>query len=270
MAKKIIKTLLLLTIVGVVGILFMYNYKNNTRDIEVTKWDNIYNEDNIDFYYDDNKNETIIKLESTYKVNSIVNKEKKEINKVLKTVEILNSISECDDVKDNELIDGYSILKNIGKSKKVSDREMAVIERDLLLASGFNARIGEYRKSIPDKYDNSSYYVVEYYSKEYKKWVLIDYKNRAYLSKDGKPVSAIDLIGEKLDGFKYNGRTSYKIFKDSIKKYLSSYTIAIDNTLTMKKSNRYITYISRNKDIDLLKNKKTFVSLNIYIDLLRN
>lgn len=264
MAKKIIKTLLLLTIVGVVGILFMYNYKNNTRDIEVTKWDNIYNEDNIDFYYDDNKNETIIKLESTYKVNSIVNKEKKEINKVLKTVEILNSISECDDVKDSELIDGYSILKNIGKSKKVSDREMAVIERDLLLASGFNARVGEYRKSIPDKYDNSSYYVVEYYSKEYKKWVLIDYKNRAYLSKDGKPVSAIDLIGEKLDGFKYNGRTSYKIFKDSIKKYLSSYTIAIDNTLTMKKSNSYITYISSNKDIDLLKNKKTFVSPTIY------
>lgn len=264
MVKKLFKCLLLLIVVGVVSILFFYNYKKDTRTIEVTKWDNIYSEDNLDFYYDDNRNETIIKLESTYKVNSIVSKEKKEIKKVLKTIDILNSIAECDDVKDSDLTDGYSILKNIGKSKKVSEREMAVIERDLLLASGFNARVGEYRRNSPQSYDNSSYYVVEYYSTEYKKWVLIDFRDRAYLLKDNKPVSAIDLIGEKIDNLEYKGRNSYKIFKDSIGKYLSSYTIAIDNTLQMKKSNSYLTYISNNKDIDLLKNKNTFTSPSIY------
>lgn len=264
MLKKLFKSFLLLILVGVISLLFFYNYKKDTRKIEVVKWDNIYNEDNVDFYYDDNTNESIIKLESTCKVNEIVGKEKKEINKALKTVDILNSIAVCDDVKDSELTDGYSILKNAGKSKKVSEREMAVVERDLLMAAGFNARVGEYRRNMPQKYDNSSYYVVEYYSKEYKKWVLIDFKSRAYLLKDKTPMSAVDLINEKLNNLDYKGKKSYKTFKEYIENYLSSYTIAIDNQLEMKKSNSYVTYISNNNDIDLMKNKNTFTSPSIY------
>lgn len=254
------KVILLLILVAVVSVLFFNNFEAD-REIEVIKWDNIYDENNIILFYEDNTNigdnESLVNLDSVYKVKELTSKGTTEIDKVLKCVDIVNSIIEYDDVADGNLSDGYEILKSKKESKKVTGREMGVILRDVITCAGFKSRVGEFRVPNPQLSNSPSYYVVEYFSEENDKWVMIDFRNRAYYSKGKTMLSSIEILNSELSELKFNSKKSEKSIKE-VKRYLSSYTISIDNTTKMSKSNSYLTYISSNKDIDLKKS-------NIYI-----
>lgn len=266
--KSIVRVILLFILVAVVGILFYKNYEKD-KELDVKKWDNIYNEENIVFFYEDNtnidSNESLKKLNEVYKVKELTSRGENEIDQVLKSIDILNSIVEYDDVADGNLIDGYEILKSKKDSKKVCGREMAIIARDLIITSGYKSRVGEFRVKNPQLSSSPSYYVVEYFSEEDQKWVMIDFKHRAYYLKDKKKLSAIEILNNKYSDLKYNGKSKYYDVKNDFKRYLSSYTIAIDNTLSMKKSNSYLTYISSEKDIDL-KKKNKFILPTIFTE----
>ena len=140
---------------------------------------------------------------------------------------------------------------------------MAYIERDILLASGFISRIGEFRKEAPQFENTPSYYVVEYWSKEYKKWIMIDFRDQGYFEKENNPLSAIEIIDEKLKDLTYIGNDTQNNYRKKLSEYLSSYTIAIDNTLPMENSNSYITYCKETKDIDLKKGSE-FIKPTIF------
>lgn len=264
--NKLTKLLLVAIVVCITGVLFYNNFKPE-KGIKILAWDNIYDENNINLYYEDNQtissNENLQKLESTYKVKEIVSEENDEIKKVLKTVDILNTILDYDHIPDSNYNSAYEILKGKGTSKKVSGRDMAIIERDFLLTAGYISRVGEFRQEQPQYKTTSSYYVVEYYSTQYNKWVMIDFINRAYLSKDNVPISSIEMLNQNISNLSYEGKGKIKEYKKDIERYLSSYTIAIDNTLKSNKSNTYITFISNNKDIDLKKEDK-FISPTIF------
>lgn len=261
--KSIGKLIGLIIIVIVAGFLFYKNFQPQ-QGIRVTKWDNLYNENNIKLYYEDantvSQNNNLQALRKTYKVDEILSKGETEIDKVLKTVDILNSIVEYDDVADSNLLDGYEILKEKDNKKKATGREMAVIERDLLYTAGFQARVGEFRKSEPQFQDTPGYYVVEYYSIESNKWVMIDFRHRAYFSKGDIKQSAIEVLKSDTEKLKFTGKDKYSEYKKEFKKYLSSYTISIDNTISAENSNSNITYITSEKDIDIMEGDKYLAS----------
>ena len=249
---KLIKVILVALIIIVCATLYFKNFSNN-KGLRVIEWDNIYNDNNITLFYQDieEKPNSIKKLDNVYSVSKIVNNNKSELEKALQTVDILKSIIEYDDVDSSVAKDGYGILDEKGGNKKVSDRDMAIIERDILLAAGFVARVGEFRKETPQFQKNPSYYVVEYWSKEDNKWIMVDFKDKGYLEKGGVKLSSIEVLGEKLKDLTYIGNSSQNDYRKKISKYLSSYTVAIDNTISMKKSNSYLTYCSSEKDIDM-------------------
>ncbi|MGG7177011.1 hypothetical protein ACQPU1_05455 [Clostridium paraputrificum] len=267
MSKRKIKPIRVIILVCIIGICITLYIKNfaNEKGLRVTAWDNIYNENNITLFYEEGKdnNKSLQSMNSTYKINEILSKENKEIEKVLQSVDILHSIVSYDDVADSLSSDGYGILKEKGESTKVSGRDMAIIERDILLSAGITSRVGEFRKEEPQFQSNASYYVVEYWSDNYNKWVMIDFKDRGYLDKDGVPLSAIEIIGEDLKNLTYIGKSAQNTYRKEIKKYLYSYTIPIDNSLSMKRSNSYITYASTEKSIDLI-NEGRFIPATIY------
>ena len=254
--KRLIRILLLVIIVAIVAFLYMKNFQVE-KGLKVNLWDNIYNENNITFFYEgmeiESPNENILKLEKTFTVKELLSTEEKEIDKVLKTVDILNNIVTKDDVSEAKANNGYDILLEIGSRKKVSEKDMATIERDLLVAAGFKSRVGEFRKEKPQFAISPSYYIVEYYSDKYNKWVMIDFKERGYIIEGDAPVSGIDLIGIDLDDLTYICNSDIKDYKKNISGYLSSYSIAIDNTVEFKRSNSFVTYISEEKDIDIKK-----------------
>lgn len=264
--KRLIKIVLLVAVVAIVIFLYKKNFEVE-KGLKVSLWDNGYNENNITFFYEDmevkESNENIEKLRSTFNVKELISTETQEIDKVLKTVDILKSIITNDDVAETNINNGYDILMEIGERKKVSERDMAIIERDILLAAGFKSRVGEFRKEKPQFQSNPSYYVVEYFSLEYNKWIMIDFQERAYLKEENTPVSSIDIIGMDFKNLTYVGNNDIKEYKKTINKFLSSYTIAIDNTVEYKKSNSFVTYYSGDKDIDLKKGK-VFIAPTIY------
>ncbi|PRR81284.1 hypothetical protein [Clostridium vincentii] len=264
--KPIARILLLVLVVVGCSLLYMKFFKTN-KGLLVSTWENVYNENNINlFYMEENALDSSTNLKAlneTYNIQEIVSKVVDEKEKVLKTTEILNDIIEYDDVADSISLNGNGILKEKGTNKKVSGRDMAYIERDVLLASGFISRIGEFRQEDPQFENIPSYYVVEYWSPEYKKWIMIDFRDEGYFEKENNPLSATEVIDEKIKDIIYIGNDTQNNFRKKLNKYLSSYTIAIDNTLPMENSNSYITYIKDTEDIHLKKDSE-FIKPTIF------
>ena len=244
---KIVTGIILL---GIGITLSIMNFKTS-KGINIESWDNYYNENNIVFFYENSLNENLKMLDSTYKVNEIVNKETSEIDKVLKTVDIINSIVECDDVRETEFNSGYEILLEKGQGKKVSQRDMAIIERDMLTTIGINARVGIFRKSNAQFAKNPEDYVVEYWSTKYNKWIMIDFIDKGYFLEGNNKLSSIEVLTKDIKKIAYLGKSSQKDYKNKIKYYLNSYSLPIDNTMFGSKSNSYITYVKDNKSVEI-------------------
>lgn len=255
--RKKIRKICLVVIILALGVIYFNSFEDK-KGIKVTKFDNLYNEESIKIFYEHIRDKTkihekITKLEETYSVKEISNKEDNELDKILKTTDILKNIGDYDDIEETKYLNGYDILTNKSANKrKISKRDSAIIQRDLILALGYESRIGIFKKEKPQFEKNPEYYVVEYWSPEFNKWILIDFEKRGYLKKGDKPLGAIELLEEKGKDYHFYGNYKSKDYKRDIKEYLSSYTIPIDNTVERKESNCFITYIKSNKDIDLL------------------
>lgn len=264
--SKILKVLVLVCIIALCIGLYLNNVSKH-KGIRITKWDNVYNENNITLFYEDmtqiSEKSVIKQLNEKFKIQDIVKLENGDIEKALKAIDILHNITEYDDVEDSKSFNAIGILQEKGERKKASGRDMAVIERDILLACGLNARVGEFRKLNPQFESKPSYYVVEYWSSKYNKWVMMDIIDKGYLEKDNVPLSAIEAIESNLKDVIYVGTSAQNTYKKNLKKYLGSYTINIDGTVDMKKSNSYITYFEDNEAIDL-KLGESFAPPTIY------
>lgn len=256
MGKKIRKICLVLAVFGL-AIIYFNSYENE-KGIRIEEWNNLYEDDSLNISYEKlrNKvkiNEKLSKLDETYKINEICGGEKDEIAKILKTVEILKTIVEVDDIKETKFLNGYDILKNKKEdSKKLSDKDVAIIERDLILTLGFESRIGILRKEDSQFKKDAEYYVIEYWSPKYNKWVMIDYKMKGYLAYEEEPIGALEAIEEDITKFHFYGNVKSKDYRKKINQYRASYTMPIDNTVNGVYSNSFITYVKNKKNIDLL------------------
>lgn len=266
MSKKILRGIMLVAIIVICAILYSKTFKDK-KSLEVVSWANFYNENNIEFFYEDSESlsKSLItrNLDGTYKISELTANEETEIGKVLKVTEILNTIVEYDDVSESSAVNGFDILKEKGTSKKVSGRDMAIIERDLLQSIGFISRVGEFRKENAEVESTPSYYVVEYWSNESNSWIMIDFRNSGYFEKDGVKLSALQVMNSNLKELNYVGNEVEKSYIKKMKKFMLSYTIAIDNTFNMKKSNTYITYTPDEQNISLKKGAN-YISATIY------
>ncbi|WP_244834863.1 hypothetical protein [Clostridium sp. BJN0001] len=232
--------------------------------LKVISWDNYYNENNIQFFYENQKSDKIEKLNAAYKVSDFVGSESSEIEKVLKTVEILNSIVQIDDVADTNITNGADIITSLEGRKKVSLNDASIIERDLIYAAGFYSRIGTFRKKDSQfKEKEAQYNVIEYWSNEDQKWVMIDFRDLGYFSSADKKLSAVEVMNSEIKDISYLGNTSQNDYKNMIKKYLISYSLNIDNTIKKDKSNTQVTYLV-DKAVPELKYNNAFAPPSIF------
>lgn len=245
--------ILIILIIG--GILFFVRNTEKSK-LEIKEWNNIYNENNINIYYGESETAKIKALDDVYRVKEIVGTEEKELDKVLKVVDIVNSIVEFDDVLNSKKLNAFDILEEKSTLKKVSQRDMAIITRDLLLTMDVKARVGKFNEVKKNSNEGGSYYIIEYWSDEYNKWVMIDFRDKGYMEKDGVLCSAIEIISSLDKSIRYVGKTESREYIKEFKKLLNTYTINIDNSTKMEKSNSYITYVKDKKYINIkLKDK---------------
>lgn len=250
--KTLIKIIIVLAVVAGAAFLFYKNFLNE-KGLKIVDWDNSYNENNIPLFYEDlsaeKSNTGLTQLDALYKIKDGVKGKTNEKEIVFYGVDLLRSIADYDDIEETDYNQGYLIIKDMGGRKKLSGRDLAILERDILLTEGVEARVGEFRKSNPKFTKNPSYYVVEYWSTEHEKWVMLDFRDRGMLEKDGLPLSAVEIMESKLSELTYIGDMAQDTYKSKLKKYLSSYTIPVDNTLSKEKGNTNLTYFTQKKDM---------------------
>ena len=252
--ERIIKILIVTAIIIIGGVLYKIN--KESYKVEIKEWNNIYNENNIKFFYGESSDPKIKQLSEVYKTKELVASEETELNKVLKIVDIVNSIVEFDDVLISKKTNAFDILQEKAEHKKVSQRDMSIITRDLLLSTDIKARSGEFKGLNKNTAEGESYYVVEYWSEEYNKWVMLDFKDRGYIEKNNIPCSAIEIISSFDKEMKYIGKKNSKDYIKDLKKILDTYTINIDNSIGMEKSNSYIEFVKDKKYINIKFNNK--------------
>lgn len=249
--KELLKIVLLLIVVAGAGFLYYKNFMNEDG-LKILEWENYYNENNIKIFYEDLSNEKsktgLNKLDETYKIKEQVKDMTNEKEIVQKGVDILRGIADFDDIKETSYNNGYDIIVNMEGRKKLSARDLAIVQRDILSVEGIVSRVGEFRKEDPKNNRNASYYVIEYWSTEENKWIMLDFLDKGYLEKQGVALSAVEVIETKLSSLTYVGDSAQNAYKDNLKKYLSSYTIPIDNSILANKSNTHLTYCTNKKD----------------------
>ena len=177
--KKLLKIIIVAVVLGGLGYA-IYDLVRPRETYEIKLWDNIYNGDSIEFFYEEENDLRIEMLRAIYNLDKIA-KEDDEIKYILKIVEAAGEIVNLGDVNDTKALNGYDIIRLIGEKKTVSTKDMSIIIRDFITSVGYNARVGEIRCSKKDEDKYNRYYIVEYYSGKYNKWIAIDIVDGGYL-----------------------------------------------------------------------------------------
>lgn len=263
LVKLLIKAIFIIVIFLGILILIINKEKNNDK-YNVVQWDNYYNEENLEIFYAES-DKRLDTLNSTYKINEFLNEKDSEINKVLTVVDIVNSIVEFDDVEDSKYFNGYDILSQKIDGKKVSGRDMALITRDFLNSAGYTSRVGEFKNEKGWFKKDKVYYVVEYWSLQYSKWVMIDFIDRGYFNYSKLPCSAIEVSVTKSNKLEYVGKKNKKGYLSDKKQLYNTYTIMIDNTLDVEKSNSALTFVKSRKGI-YLEHKNKYLSPTVFTE----
>ena len=247
--KKLLKIIIVAVVLGGLGYA-IYDLVRPRETYEIKLWDNIYNGDSIALFYEEENDLRIEMLRGIYNLDKIA-KEDDEIKYILKIVEAAGEVVTLGDVNDTKALNGYDIIRLIGEKKTVSAKDMSIIIRDFITSVGYNARIGEIRcsKKDADKYD--IYYIVEYYSDKYNKWIAVDIVDGGYFTFENTPCSGVELVEKGISQLKYIGKVSSEEYFSDKKDLFKSYTIMIDNTVDRVKSNSVITYITSKNEITL-------------------
>ena len=213
------------------------------KGTKITKWDNYYNDKNIVFFYEEFPNEKLELLNSTYKIQEKVKNEKSEFDRVEKAIGIIGSMMKVDKIDNTGLNNGYDILSRKTQSNRTSFKDMAITARDFVNSLGIKCRIGVFRKGNSKFHSDIEYYVLEYWSTEYNKWIMVDINYGGCFEDGDRKLSAIEVINSDIKKIAYVGDTPQGDYKNNICKYFDSYTVSIENSLERKRSNCNVTYI---------------------------
>lgn len=230
-------------------LLTVMNLLSNKGD-KVIEWNNYYNEDNIVFFYEDSTNEKLDMLNKTYKIKEQVSDCNSEFEKVLKAVNIVKNTMSVKDIESTGFNNGYDILQVKSQSHKSSFKDMAIVARDVVNSIGVKSRIGFYRKGESKYHSEIEYYVLEYWSNEYNKWIMIDFTDNGYFEDRETKLSAVEVINSDIEKISYMGNTSQIDYKNNISKFFDSYTVSIENSNEKKRSNCNVTYIKNDSAIE--------------------
>lgn len=233
------------------------------KGTKITEWNNYYCDKNIVFFYEELPNEKLDLLNTTYKIQDTVKDEKSEFDRVEKAISMLRSMMKIDKIDNTGLNNGYDILSRKTQSNKTSFKDMAITARDFVNSLGIKCRIGVFRKGNSDFYSDIEYYVLEYWSTEYNKWVMMDINYGGCFEDGDRKLSAIEVINSDIKKIAYMGDVPQGEYKNNISKYFDSYTVSIENSAEKKRSNCNVTYIKDESAVEY-KIKNTFVPPTVF------
>ncbi len=268
--NNIVTKILIFTIIISAIILWNFKFKNQfsskQEGLKITKWDNFYNGDNIHFYYLTPENENLSKLKIKYGLNNLIDD---KVDQLDNSIKIMKFINEKVKVKSTSMTREKSVLEIMELAfdgGEISDSDYVSIYEECLASVGINARRGILRSADGKNKGKSYFSVCEIWSDKYKKWVMIDGVNGYYMTQDGNPLGAVEIINKGIDKVEiYDLKDTTKYIK-IMKSYYESYSIYVDNNKYGElKSNSQITYL-KEKQLPNIETKEGFIQPTIFVN----
>lgn len=253
---------------AIVLLIFRNNLKGSSYDynVKVTNWENLYEGNNIHFYYLNKDDPKLVDLKNKYDFEQVVNEGSNEIEKTIALIKWLNRRAE---VKPSAMEAKKSVdemLMGLQSNKVISLQDYNIILEEALSSVGIIARTGELRTSNNLKIkNNSSYSVLEVWSKVHGKWVMVDGTIESFMSREGIPLSAVELVKSSTDGITVENVKEASKYLKGISQYLYTYTIKIDNSRGEQyKSNSFIEFV-KDKQYIQLETLKGYIQPTIFV-----
>lgn len=252
MKKKLGIFIFVIVLAVITGnILNKYKVLNKIKEdnkISVKKWDNIYNGNNIHYYFEEQNEMNLQQLNEKYNIDVLIQGISKDLEKAVK---IMDWSNESLKYKENSMsINGnaQTVLEACQNGTFINNYDFCRVYQEAATSVGLNVRIGELRRDKTSYFDeNYNHFICEVWCTDYNKWVAFDVVNNHYFLNGSTPMSAIDLIKSSGKNITYKGGKDDKKYIDYISKFFYSYTIPIDNTIYSKSNiNSYVTYINKN------------------------
>ncbi|MBU5590443.1 hypothetical protein KQI89_01570 [Clostridium sp. MSJ-4] len=268
--KSFSRKIILLGIIVVSFALFAFGCKNKvdkSKGLFVEKWDNIYMGTNIKFYNEDFSTSYLKSLSEDQGLFSKVEGATTDMDKSLKLLAWTHEMFTFNKGSESGKEDAKDIIDSLKDAKKASDKDMSIVFAQAVRTAGVYSRLGEFRVKDSQFYKkDSSLYVVEIWSKELNKWVMIDVAHKAYFSYEEVPLSAMEVLNRNIAELEVREVEKIEKYKKEMAKYLYSYSIPIDNNFVgIKKSNAYITYIPEG-DMPELKSLNSYAGPSLYVN----
>lgn len=202
------------------------------ESINIVKWDNYYEGENIRLYYLKHGNENVIKFGTRNRLNELVKAEYTDDKRIESSVRWIEENIEYKKSAVYTSKDVYEI--NFQKTNKVlmNDEEIQNIFNHCAAYYNIYSRnaylIGDVN-STSDKYITK---LNEYWNNEMEKWIIIDAIEGTMFLKNNKPLSGIELFKTDISEIEVKNLLGKKIGKDylvNLKKFNYAYAIDIDN-----------------------------------------
>ncbi|WP_066824363.1 hypothetical protein [Clostridium tepidiprofundi] len=245
-------------------------------NIEVTKWDNFYEGNNIHFYYMNFNDDIVVDFGKKYRLDKLVNNENDLITALNYLIWLHDKTNIINKIGDNK--EAKYIELNSEKKINVSSEEFKSLFTEGIAFLNIYARSGILRTENVIK-GNGAYKVFEVWSKKYGKWIMVDVLNENIMERNGQPLSAIDVIYNGIENvnaidakkivslenetYSYDKKDSKYLSK--MEKYFWSYSIPINNNNDNKNVNAYITFIPKGK-IPQICTKEGFIPPTVFVN----
>jgi len=268
--NTILYRVLIFTIITVALVAWNFKVRNDSssKDIglEVTKWGNFYDGNNIHFYYLNPQNEILSKLKTKYGLNKLIDNKGDQFDNSIKIMKFINGKVKAQGTAMTSDKNALAIMEVAFNGDKISDSDYTTVYEECLASTGINVRRGVLRSTNKEVKGKSYFNVCEIWSNKYHKWIMIDGVSGCYMREKGIPLSAIEVINKGLNKVEIVNLKDTNVYIKNMASYYESYSISVDNNKYGElKSNSKITYL-KYKQLPNIETKEGFIQPTIFVN----
>jgi len=145
--------------------------------------------------------------------------------------------------------EGITILTEAKNGKKFRCVEYSILLTELLIASNIPARqIGLKTKNVETQKSGAGHVAVEYYDKNYKKWIYADAQTNIVAFNNKTPLNSVELQYAIKNNLEITVRNQNKRYVDKFKNWIGQYLYYFDTSFDQRiKARNRLTYKGKTK-----------------------
>lgn len=270
------KTLLMIPLVVVLVFLYWFVFNNDfskvisnesEESLNIIKWDNFYNGNNIQMYYMNHNNENIRKFGNSHNLEELIEEDSTRLDKSKAFLKWMYGNIEYRKNGMYLSLDAHEMKFKKDEKITMNNDEIAELFNEGMAYFKVYSRTGVLVGDINSEMNEYIYRINEFWSNEYEKWIAVDSSEGIMFFKEDIPLSGSELIktnDEDIQFVSIHGKNIDKDYKSFLGELNYAYSIKIDNNKYGEGIiNSLITYTGKTPFLMI---KNAFYTPSIFVD----